>query len=76
MKVYVVVYHDNSFYAAQECDRILGVFSTEEAAEKIAEQFRNGPDFYDGDCPDECYVDEYELDTSYYICDKDEDSAE
>lgn len=59
MKVWVVQYHDDSWGAQQSSDEILGVYTTEEAASKRADEFEESNYCHEDDTVS---VEEYELD--------------
>lgn len=41
MTIYIVQYHDNSWGAQESSDEILGVYDSEEAANKRADEFES-----------------------------------
>ena len=47
MTIYIVQYHDNSWGAQESSDEILGVYDSEEAADKRAEEFKSKYAFED-----------------------------
>lgn len=68
MTVWIAVYHSNSYYAGN--DEILGVYATKEEAKNRIAKFEESNAFYDGDCPDECWYDEYEIGKDYNTMDE------
>ena len=57
MTIYIVQYHDNSWGAQESPDEILGVYDSEEAADRRVEEFESKYAWED----DTVYVQSYEV---------------
>ena len=55
MEIWIVQYHDNSWGAQESSDEILGVYDSEEAANKRAEEFESEYAWEDDTVSVQCY---------------------